>query len=134
MSHTSGGRVSTVIAGVPYSARGEITLYTSRISVTHGTNRNGSVYRTVEPVAIRAELTFDRFVDVGGQPLLWDEALMQQTNLPVTFVEEDLDGIQTGLTHLLSGAFFTGEPGINTASGEVSGLGIAAESYDTIRG
>jgi hypothetical protein len=132
--HTSGGRVSTVIGGVAYSARGEITLDPSNITVTAGVNRDGSLYRTVEPKARTAELTFDRFVDINGSPLKWDETLLAQTNLGITFIETDVGGVQTGLTHLLSGGFFTGAPSINTASGEVSNLGLAAEKYETITG
>jgi hypothetical protein len=132
--HTSGGRVSTVIGGIAYSARGEITLNPSNISVSAGVNRDGTLYRTVEPKARTAELTFDRFVDVNGTALKWNEELMKLTNLGITFIEQDVGGVQTGLTHLLSGGFFTGEPQIATGSGEVSGLGLAAEKYDTIGG
>ncbi|QDM27000.1 hypothetical protein FNL56_13420 [Tardiphaga sp. vice304] len=132
--HTSGGRVSTVIGGVAYSARGEITLNPSNITVTAGVNRDGSLYRTVEPKARTAELTFDRFVDVEGRPLKWDENIMKLTNLGATFIEEDVGGVQTGLTHLLSGGFFTGDPSIATATGEVSNMGFAAEKYETLTG
>jgi len=132
--HTSGGRVSTVIGGIAYSARGEITLNPSNIAVTAGVNRDGSLYRTVEPKARTAELTFDRFVDINGSPLKWDENLMLLTNLGITFIEMDVGGVKAGLKHLLSGGFFPGAPQINTASGEVSGLGLAAEKYETIRG
>jgi hypothetical protein len=125
--HTSGGRVSTVIGGVAYSARGNITLDPSNISVSAGVNQDGSVYRNVAPKARTAEISFDRFVDVNGSPLRWDENLMLQVNLGITFVEQD-----TGVTHLLSGGFFTGNPQIDTASGEVSGLGLAADKYKTI--
>ncbi len=52
---------------------------------------------------------------------------MLQVNLGFTFIEQD-----TGVTHLLSGGFFTGSPQENTSTGEISGLGIAAEKYETI--
>lgn len=125
--HTSGGRVSTVIGGVAYSARGVITLDPSNIEVSSGVNQDGSLYRTVAPKARTAELTFDRFVDVNGVPLRWNEDLMLLTNLGITFVEQD-----TNTTHLLSGGFFTGKPQLDTSTGEVSGLGLAADSYKTI--
>lgn len=129
MSHTSGGRVSTVIDGRAYSARGVITLNPSNINVSAGSNQDGSVYRTVAPKARTAELTFDRFVDVDGEPLRWDEGLMELENLPITFVEQD----GQRLTHILTGGFFTGEPTMDTSTGEVSGLGLAADRYKTIR-
>jgi hypothetical protein len=127
--HTSGGRVSTVIGGVAYSARGVITLDPSNISVSSGVNQDGSVYRTVAAKARTAELTFDHFVDINGTPLRWDETLLLQTNLGITFVEND-----TNVTHILSGGFFTGEPKIDTSTGEVSGLALAAEKYQTLNG
>lgn len=127
MGHTSGGRVSTVIGGVAYSARGVITLNPSNMNVSAGVNQDGSVYRTVAPKARTAEITFDRFVDNDGVPLKWAENIMEQVNLGITFVEQD-----GGLTHILSGGFFTGEPTMDTSTGEVSGLGLAAEAYKTI--
>lgn len=125
--HTAGGRVSTVIGGVAYSARGVIKLAVSNISVASGVNQDGSVYRTVSPKARTAEITFDRLVTVNGTPLVWDETLMLQTSLGITFVEQD-----TNVTHILSGGFFTGDPQVDTASGEVDGLGLAADGYQTV--
>lgn len=125
--HTSGGRVSTVIGGVAYSARGVITLDPSNIEVASGVNQDGSVYRTVAPKARTAEITFDRFVDDNGTPLRWAENIMAQVNLGITFVEQD-----GGLTHILSGGFFVGKPTMDLSTGEVSGLSLAADSYKTI--
>jgi hypothetical protein len=125
--HTSGGRVSTVIGGVAYSARGVIKLAPSNMSVTSGVNQDGSLYRNVAPKARTAEITFDRFVDNNGQPLVWAENIMLLTNLGITFVEQD-----GGLTHIMSGGFFTGDPQMDTSTGEVSGLALASDSYKTI--
>lgn len=125
--HTSGGRVNAVINGVAYSARGTIKINASNISVTSGANRNGTVFRTVEPKPRKAEITFDQFQDVGGQPLRWDETIMMLTNIPVTF--EEVDG---RTTHILTGAFFEGDPGNDLNTGEVDGITIAADSYKTI--
>lgn len=127
--HTSGGRVSAVIGGVAYSARGEITLSPSNMTVSAGVNQDGSLYRTVAPKARTAEITFDRLVDINGRPLQWAENIMLLTNLGITFIEQD-----TGVTHLLSAGFFTGDPQINTATGEVSNVGLAAEKYETLNG
>lgn len=128
---TSSGRVSIVIAGVPYSARGEITLNPSNISVAAAANADGSLYRTVTAKPRTAEITFDKGSVLSapdGSRMKWDETMMSIVNLPVTFTELDVGGKQ----HLLSGAFFTGDPQQNLATGEISGLGIAAESYETI--
>lgn len=128
MSHTSGGRVSTVIGGVAYSARGVIKLDPSNISVSSGVNQDGSLYRLVAPKARKAELTFDRFVNVNGLPLRWDETLMQLTDLAITFVEQD--GRQT---HMLTGGFFEGNPTQDLSTGEIDGLSLAADSYKSIK-
>lgn len=125
--HTSGGRVSIVVNGVVYSARGEIKLNGSRVMVDVGANQDGTIFKTVKPQPAMAESTFDRFVDANGTPLVWDETLMLQNNLAATFIEKD-----TGITHLLTNATFVGEPGQNLSSGETDGLKIAAENYQTI--
>lgn len=127
--HTSGGRVSISINGVQYSARGVIKLMPANQSNQQGTNQDGSVYRTVTPKARTAELTFDRFVQTqDGSPLIWDETVLALTNMAVTFIEQD-----GGLTHMLTGAFFVGDPQMDTSTGEVDGLSIAADSYKTIK-
>jgi hypothetical protein len=125
--HTSGGRVSVTINGVNYSARGVIKLMPSNMSVSAGVNQDGTVYRTVQPKPRTAELTFDRFVDLNGTAMVWNEAIFSTINFGCTFIEDD-----TNTTHLLSNAFFTGDPNLDTSTGEVDGVGIAAESYKSV--
>ncbi|WP_454626954.1 phage tail tube protein [Bradyrhizobium cenepequi] len=125
--HTSGGRVSVTINGTNYSARGVITIAPSNATAQSGVNQDGSLYRTMAPKARTAELTFDRFVDVDGEPLVWDERVLAATNFGCTFIEQD-----TGRTHLISGAFFVGDPQLDTSTGEVSGLSIAGDAYKNI--
>lgn len=127
---TTSGRVSMVVAGVPYSARGEITLNASNISVTANANSDGTLYRTVAAKPRTAEITFDKgsvLQAPDGTRMIWNESMMSIVDLPVTFTE-----IDTGRQHLLSGAFFTGDPQQNLATGEISGLGIAAASYESV--
>lgn len=126
--HTSGGRVSTVIGGVAYSARGVIKLSPSNMSVSAGVNQDGSLFRNVAPKARTAEITFDRWLtDANGQPMKWNEDILKLTNLGITFVEQDTD-----VTHVMSGGFFVGDPSMDTSTGEVDGLSLAADSYKTI--
>lgn len=128
---TSSGRVSVLIGGVPYSARGEITLATSNISVTADANSDGTLFRTVKAKPRTAEITFDKgsvLTAPDGTPMKWNESMMLVVDLPVTFTETDVGGKQ----HIMSGAFFTGDPQQNLASGEISGLGIAAASYESV--
>ena len=125
--HTCGGRVSVTINGINYSARGVIKIMPSNATAQSGVNQDGSVYRTVAPKARTAELTFDRFVDVDGDLLVWDERVLAATNFGCTFVEQD-----TGRTHLISGAFFVGDPQMDTSTGEVDGLSIVGDAYKNI--
>jgi hypothetical protein len=125
--HTAGGRVSVTINGINYSARGVIKLAVSNMSVSAGVNQDGSLYRNVAAKPRTAELTFDRFVDLNGDQMVWDETILQSVNFGCTFVEQD-----TNTMHLLSGAFFVGDPNEDTSSGEVEGLSIAADSYKSV--
>ncbi|MCG6204198.1 phage tail tube protein [Rhodopseudomonas sp. HC1] len=125
--HTSGGRVSTVINGVAYSARGVISLQPSNITVEVDSNQDGSNFRTNKAKPRKAKCTFDRFVDDNGTPLRWSENIMLMINIPFTFIEQD-----TGVTHLLTNGCFTGDPDIDLSTGEVSNLEIAADNYKTI--
>lgn len=127
---TSSGRVSMVIGGKPYSARGEISLSPSNVTVTAGANSDGSLYRTTAAKPRTAEISFDRgsvLTAPDGSRMKWNESMMASVDLSVTFKE-----IDTGKQHLLSGAFFTGDPSQNLATGEITGLGIAAEGYETV--
>jgi hypothetical protein len=125
--HTSGGRVSVTINGQNYSARGIITIAPSNATAQSGVNQDGSVYRTVAPKARTAEITFDRFVSANGEQLIWDERVLTAVNFGATFIEQD-----TGRTHLISGAFFVGDPQMDMSTGEVSGLSIAGDAYKNI--
>lgn len=129
MSHTSGGRVSMVVNGVAYSARGVITLAASGQTNASGVNQDGTVFRTVAPKVRTAECTFDRFVQTADSstPLVWDETVLNMMNMQVTFIEDD-----TNVTHMLTGAFFVGDPQLDFGTGEVSGLSFAADAYKTI--
>jgi hypothetical protein len=127
--HTSGGRVSTVINGVQFSSRNaNIKLDPSNMNVSVASNGDGTNYRTVEATPRTAEISFDRLVDYNGTPLKWDESVMRMVNMSVTFVEQD-----TNITHLLTNACFTGKPSLDMGTGEISGVGIAADTYETIR-
>ena len=125
--HTAGGRVSVVINGVAYSARGVITLNPSNISVSAGVNQNGTLFRTVAPKARTVEITFDPLVDIDGTPLVWDERIMLLQNIPLVFDEQD-----TNIQHVMAGGFFVGDPQKDTSTGEISGLSLAADSYKSI--
>lgn len=107
-------------SGRNLSLRGTFTAYPSRSSVEGVVNQDASADRVVTPAAPRAEITFaDKGVDLS--------ALMGDARRDVTIVEEF-----TGTVHLFTQAFYTGEPSSNRLNGEVTGVGIMAESYRKI--
>ena len=74
-------------------------------------------------LASSAEITFDR-----GDPsaIQWNAAfLLAPVN--VTIVELD-----TGATHLLTSARWSGTPSLDLATGEVSGLKVETDAYQQI--
>lgn len=117
---TKGGRFTLEINGRVFSGRGEATIKPARATRTNGANMDGTGYSTVEPKLASLGLTFDR-----GIGLRWDDAMMLQ-EVNVTFVETD-----TSRTHLFTRANWSGEPEINSANGEVSGLTLETASYQT---
>jgi hypothetical protein len=118
---TKGGRFTLSINGLNYSGRGKATIKPSRVSITNGANMDGTGYSTTKPVLAELDLTFDR-----GIGLAWDETLLLQS-VNATFSEDDY-----GQTHLYTGARFEGEPAIDSESGEVSGLKLCSDKYQTI--
>jgi hypothetical protein len=113
-----GGKITvTSSLGYKLSLRGTINVMTTAQSNEAITNQDASTDRIMTPVAPSAELSFR---DDGGD---WQGRMGgQRENL--TVVEE-----QTGVTHLFTGAFWTGRPSINRINGEVSGVQIVADYY-----
>lgn len=107
-------------SGRNMSLRGSFTCYPANSSVEGMTNQDGSPDRIATPTSPRAEITFaDKGVDLA--------ALMGDERRDVTIVEEF-----TGVVHLYTQAFYTGEPASNRLNGEVTGVGIMAEAYRKI--
>lgn len=103
--------------GRQLSFRGAFSIQPARNTTEAMTNQDGSVDRVATPKAATAALTF---VDkMGGL-----DAVNLSDREDVTIVEDF-----TGVTHLFTQAFWTGEPDINRLSGEVTGLGLATDQY-----
>lgn len=114
-----GGEMRLRLAdGSNVTMRGAMTLGVSGISAESVTNQDGSVGRVVTPRAKTAEVTLED----GGRDL---DALMRAPRQDVYFVEDF-----TGTSHIFIGAFFTGDPRVNRANGELSGLVIEAARYE----
>ncbi|MGU3539981.1 phage tail tube protein [Methylobacterium sp. A54F] len=115
---TKGGRFTLDMNGRTYSGRGKASISPARATRENGVNMDGTGYSNVKPKLASLDLTFDR-----GVGLKWDEAMMLD-ELNVTFVETD-----ARVTHLFTNANWSGDPSIDTETGEVSGLKIESDKY-----
>jgi len=118
---TFGGTMRLTINGLPRTLRGAFHLMPTNSEVDKIDNQDGSVSRTLKPMAFEADVTFE---DDGGD---WG-AVMTMPAGNITILED-----QTGRLHMWTRAFFTGRPNIDRGSGEVSGLKIVAPAYQ-VRG
>ena len=77
---------------------------------------------TVAPKLVGIDLSFDR-----GIGLNWDSTMILQS-VDVTFVETDF-----GKTHMFTSASWDGDPTIDSATGEVTGLKLmtSERNYQT---
>ena len=110
---TKGGRYSMTINGQVFSGRTAAKLMLAGVSPTTGVNQDGTAYRTVAPKLVGVDLNFDRGLNVA-----WNSAMML-ADVDVTFVEDDF-----GVTHMFTSAAYDGEPTIDSATGEVTGVKV----------
>lgn len=110
---TKGGRFSMSINGQTYSGRGAAKIMSSGVSTKTGVNQDGTAYRTVEAKLVGIDVTFDR-----GIGLKWDSTMLL-ADVDLTFVETDI-----GLTRMYTSGGFDGDPTIDSATGEVSGVKV----------
>ena len=118
---TKGGRVSMTGNGQTFVGRGAFKVIPSRVEIENFANDDGSGSSTVKPMLAELEGDFDR-----GTGIAWDETMMLQS-WDWTFVEDDV-----GVTHMFTGARFSGRPTIDTANGQVTGLKIQSDRYQQI--
>ena len=118
MGKEYGGKITVRFSsGETLSLRGTLTMNTAGQSNEAVVNQDGSVDRVGTPTARKAELNFaDRGLDLN--------TLMTAGRFNVTVIEEF-----AGVMHLFTNAFVVGDPSINRANGEVSGLSINSEGY-----
>lgn len=102
------------------SLRGNFVCYPSGTSAEFITDQNGSADRVITPTTPRAEVTLvDKRVDLA--------TILSGDRQDITIAEE-----HTGVVHLFTNAFYTGEVSTNRLNGEVSGVGIAGDSYQRL--
>ena len=115
---TKGGRAAITINGQTFSGRGAGKVMPSRVSLKNDANTDGTGYTTVAAKLAGIDVTFDR-----GIGLVWDETMLLQ-QVDVTWKEVD-----TGVTHYFTAGRWDGDPTIDTATGEVSGLKVMSDKY-----
>lgn len=115
---TKGGRVAITINGQTFSGRGAAKIMPNRVTLKNAANTNGSGYTTVEAKLAGMEVSFDR-----GIGLVWDEVMTLQ-KVDVTFRE-----IDTSVVHYFTGCSWDGDPTLDTATGEVTGLKVMSDKY-----
>lgn len=121
MSQDFGGEMRLRTAsGENLTMRAGCTLGTSGISVEPVTNQDGSVSRQATPRPRTAEVTLeDRGEDIN--------AIMRAPRQDIYITEEF-----TGVTHIFGSAFFSGEPSVDRATGEWTGMTINSSNYQRI--
>lgn len=115
---TQGGRITLDINGQVFDCRGKATIHPARAVPENGVNWSGKGYSMVKPKLASAEMSYDR-----GQSFVWTEDMLLGS-LNVTIVEPD-----AGRIHYFTNARWSGEPIIDTESGEVTGLKIESDLY-----
>ncbi|MEW6121647.1 MAG: hypothetical protein AB1698_03480 [Pseudomonadota bacterium] len=108
--------------GAALTMRAGFTLGSSGVSIEPVTNQDGSVSRTATLKGRTAEVTLeDSNADVN--------ALMRAPRQNI-YITEDW----TGIGHVFTNAFFSGDAAIDRATGEWTGLTITAEGYQRLGG
>lgn len=104
-------------AGKTKALRGTFTVSPSPYTAEGVVNQDGSPDRVATVTAPRAEIVFaDKGVDLA--------AMMGDARRDVSIIEDF-----TGVTHLFTDAFYTGDPVTNRMNGEVTGVAIMAAAY-----
>jgi len=105
--------------GVNLVLRANLEVSPSKMSHDVVVNQDGSLAKTATIMGYRASATFQE--PVGANK--WDE-IMAATDINIRSVEEF-----TGVVHAWTAAMMLGDPQVSRASGEVTGVTWAAESY-----
>lgn len=115
--NTKGGRASITMNGQTFSGRGAGKIMPSRVSLKSDANTDGSGYTTIAAKLAGLDVSFDRGI------FIWDDSMLLQ-QVDVTWKE-----IDTGKVHLFTAARWDGDPTLDTATGEVTGMKILTDKY-----
>lgn len=115
-----GGRITFEFAGGKIKTTGEVTLHPTLRSIAAKANGDGSPAYIITPKLPGAKFKLRHQDGVDY------DALMLKTG-DCTITEED-----NGRVHLFTGTRMTGEPDVDIANGEVSGLMIEGGQYSRL--
>jgi hypothetical protein len=114
-----GGEMRLRLAdGSVKTMRGTFTSGPAGLATESVTNQDGSVSRTGTPRPRTAEISLED----DGTDL---NALLRAPRQDIYIAEEF-----TGVSHIYIGAMITGDPRVNRANGEVTGIQIEANGYE----
>lgn len=117
-SPNAGGFVELTIDGERHSIAGELEAEETNFEAEAVTNQDGSISRTQKPKPFKFKLTLR---DRQG-PSIVQKIYKQDARIDVSAVEK-----QMNRSILLTGAFATGAPSRNTATGEISNIEICCD-------
>jgi len=109
----AGGRVALTVDGEKYAVRAAVNVRPSRISVEGEANQDGSVYYLTKPMPGEADIVLS---DRCGLPT---DRLINGCLVDATITLIDMNR-----TYLFTRARVTGQPSLNTETGELSGMTI----------
>lgn len=121
MQNFGGEMTFRLSTGDAIVVRAAAEILPANVNVEGNANQDGSIYRTVAPTGFRANLTFE---DMTADN--WNR-LMRASGFNATLNESF-----TGVQHLWTEAGFTGQPTVNRATGEVTGVAMISRSYKKI--
>lgn len=120
MESQFGGRIIFEFAGGKLKTTGEVTLHPTLRRVEAKANGDGSAAYILTPKLAGAKFKLRHQAGVD-----YDALLLKIGDCTIT--EED-----NGRTHMFTGTRMTGEPDVDLANGEVSGLMVEGGQYTRI--
>ena len=118
-----GGPMRLTIAGRLFKLRAAFKYDPTRYKPEVIVNQDGSISRSMKPGGYGFEVTLE-----DDPAIDWD-AVIRGGPYNVTGVEE-----HTGVLHMWTGTVFSGEPKVDAANGEVSGINGTAPVYQRNKG
>ncbi len=123
-SPNAGGFVELTLNGRPYQIAGELEIEPTNFEAEAVVNQDGTINRTVKPKARKMTL---KFRDRPGDDVIGEIFALERFDVSAREVHMNR-------TVLLTGAFATGTPKRNTATGEIDGIELSSDQIQYVNG